>query len=49
MSFGKPTTRSLDAILLKWCMWMWAMRLCHNQVSSLSQQAIDFRIYAIDV
>jgi len=26
LSLGKPITRSLDAILLKWCMCIWVMR-----------------------
>ena len=34
LSLGKPITSSLYAILFKCCMWIWAIRLCHNYVSS---------------
>ena len=34
LSLGSPTTSSFDAILLRWCIWIWANLLCHNQDSS---------------
>jgi len=30
LSLGKSITRSLDTILFKWYMWIWAISLCHN-------------------
>jgi len=34
LSLGKPIASSLDVILFKCCMWIWAIRICHNHVSS---------------